>query len=74
MVDRPRFPTKNKYALKPVISSALLIHPPERFLAPPALIDRETIGKTDLKLREQQYIRSFSKLTSRDYRLQIACT
>ncbi len=67
MVDRPRFPTKSKNALKPAISSALSIHPPEGFLAQPVLINRETIGKTDLKLREQQYIRSFSKLTSRDW-------
>ena len=67
MVDRPRLPTKSKYALKPAISSALSINPPEGFLATPALIDRETIGKTDLKLREQHYIRSYRKLTSRDW-------
>ena len=67
MVDRPRLPTKSKYALKPAISSALSINPPEGFLAPPVLIDRQTIGKTDLKLREQQYIRSMRKLTSRDW-------
>jgi hypothetical protein len=67
MVDRPRFPIRSKYALKPAISSALSTNPPEGFLAPPALIDRETIGKTDLKLREQQYVRSYTKLTSRDW-------
>jgi hypothetical protein len=67
MVDRPRFPTRSKYALKPAISSALSSNPPEGFLVPPVLIDRETIGKTDLKLREQQYIRSYTKLTSRDW-------
>jgi hypothetical protein len=67
MVDRPRFPIRSKYALKPAISSALSTNPPEGFLAPPALIDRETIGKTDLKLREQQYARSYTKLTSRDW-------
>jgi hypothetical protein len=67
MVDRPRFPIRSKYALKPAISSALSTNPPEGFLAPPALIDRETIGKTDLKLREQQYVCSYTKLTSRDW-------
>jgi hypothetical protein len=67
MVDRPRFPIRSKYALKPAISSALSTNPPEGFLAPPALIDQETIGKTDLKLREQQYVRSYTKLTSRDW-------
>jgi hypothetical protein len=67
MVDRPRFPIRSKYALKPAISSALSTNPPEGFLVPPALIDRETIGKTDLKLREQQYVRSYTKLTSRDW-------
>ncbi len=66
MVDCPRFPIRSKYALKPAIS-ALSTNPPEGFLAPPALINQETIGKTDLKLREQLYIRSYTKLTSRDW-------
>jgi hypothetical protein len=46
--DRIRFPIRSKYALKPAISSALSTYPPEG-------------SKTDLKLGEQQFVRSYTK-------------